>query len=169
MRRLTLFALGLLVAAANGWAQLHTVEPARDEADQAVKGFSSNGDPLLNNYMQLALARNPGLGRALAQYRSVLRSNAPRWTPVAQMQFWPSQTSYARRRLGSVSGGVECSYKAQREHRLTASALTRGSAPAIPGLHGNDAWVPAAMAYVTDGAHVSGVVWMYKRLALART
>ena len=73
MRRLTPFALALVAASGIGWAQQHTVEPARDDADQAVSGFSSNGDTQLNNYMRLALDRNPGLSRALAQYRSVLQ------------------------------------------------------------------------------------------------
>ena len=73
MRRLTLFALALVVASGTGWGQQHTVEPARDGADQAVSGFSSNGDTQLNDYMRLALDRNPGLSRALAQYRSVLQ------------------------------------------------------------------------------------------------
>ena len=73
MRRLTPFALALVVASGIGSAQQHTVEPARDGADQAVSGFSSNGDTQLNDYMRLALDRNPGLSRALAQYRSVLQ------------------------------------------------------------------------------------------------
>ena len=73
MRRLTPFALALFAASGIGWAQQHTVEPARDGADQAVSGFSSNGDTQLNDYMRLALDRNPGLSRAMAQYRSVLQ------------------------------------------------------------------------------------------------
>ena len=47
-------------------------QPALDP-NQGVSGFSSNGDTQLNNYMRLALDRNPGLSRALAQYRSVLQ------------------------------------------------------------------------------------------------
>ncbi len=73
MRRLTLFTWGLLVATGIGWAQLRTVEPARDGGDQTLKGFSSNDDPRLDSYMRLALDRNPGLSRSLAQYRSVLQ------------------------------------------------------------------------------------------------
>jgi outer membrane protein TolC len=73
MRRLTPFALALAVALGIGWAQQHTGEPARDGAVQTVSGFSSNGDTQLNGYMRLALDRNPGLSRALAQYRSVLQ------------------------------------------------------------------------------------------------
>lgn len=73
MRRLTLFAWGLLVAAGTSWGQLGTVDPPLDEVDPTVKGFSSNGDPELSNYMRRALDRNPGLSRALAQYRSVLQ------------------------------------------------------------------------------------------------
>ena len=73
MRRLTPFALALVAASGIGWAQQHTAESAREEADQSVSGFSSNGDTQLNDYMRLALDRNPGLIRALAQYRSVLQ------------------------------------------------------------------------------------------------
>jgi outer membrane protein TolC len=73
MRRLTPFALALVAASGIGWAQQHTGEPARDGAVQTVSGFSSNGDTQLNGYMRLALDRNPGLSRALAQYRSVLQ------------------------------------------------------------------------------------------------
>jgi cobalt-zinc-cadmium efflux system outer membrane protein len=73
MRFLTLLILGLPVAAVIACAQLHTVEAASDEGAQTVKGFSPNGDPLLNGYMRLALDRNPALSRALAQYRSVLQ------------------------------------------------------------------------------------------------
>jgi cobalt-zinc-cadmium efflux system outer membrane protein len=73
MRRLTPFALALVAASGIGWAQQHTAESAREEADQSVSGFSSNGDIQLNDYMRLALDRNPGLSRALAQYRSVLQ------------------------------------------------------------------------------------------------
>src|SRR5665811_1397597 len=73
MRRLTLFALALVVASGIGWPQQHTVEPARDGSDQAVSGFSSNGDTLLTDYVRQALDRNPGMGRAFAQYRSVLQ------------------------------------------------------------------------------------------------
>src|SRR5664279_4087587 len=73
MTRLTPFALALVVASGIGQAQQHSVEPARDGADQAVSGFSSNGDTQLNDYMRLALGRNPGLSRAFAQYRSVLQ------------------------------------------------------------------------------------------------
>jgi cobalt-zinc-cadmium efflux system outer membrane protein len=47
-------------------------QPALD-LNQGVRGFSSNGDTQLDNYMRLALDRNPGLSRALAQYRSVLQ------------------------------------------------------------------------------------------------
>ena len=47
-------------------------QPALD-LNQDVSGFSSNGDTQLDNYMRLALDRNPGLSRALAQYRSVLQ------------------------------------------------------------------------------------------------
>jgi len=73
MRLLTPLALLLVVASGIGSAQQHKVEPARDGADQAVSGFSSNGDTQLNDYMRLALDRNPGLGRAFARYRSVLQ------------------------------------------------------------------------------------------------
>ena len=73
MRRLTPFALALVATSGIGWAQQHTGEPARDGAVQTVSGFSSNGDTQLNGYMRLALDRNPGLSRALAQYRSVLQ------------------------------------------------------------------------------------------------
>jgi outer membrane protein TolC len=73
MRRLTPFALALVATSGIGWAQQHTVEPARDGAVQTVSGFSSNGDTQLNDYMRLSLDRNPGLSRALAQYRSVLQ------------------------------------------------------------------------------------------------
>lgn len=73
MRRLTAFALALVAASGLGWAQQHTGGSARDETDQSVSGFSSNGDTQLNDYMRLALDRNQGLGRALAQYRSVLQ------------------------------------------------------------------------------------------------
>ena len=73
MRRLTPFALALVATSGIGCAQQHTVEPARDGAVQTVSGFSSNGDTQLNDYMRLSLDRNPGLSRALAQYRSVLQ------------------------------------------------------------------------------------------------
>lgn len=73
MRRLTLFALALVLASRIEWAQPHAGEQASGETDQAVQGFSSNGDSRLNDYMRLALGRNPGLSRALAQYRSVLQ------------------------------------------------------------------------------------------------
>lgn len=73
MRCLTPFALTLVAASGIGWTQQPTVEPERDGADQAVSGFSSNSDTQLNDYMRLALNRNPGLSRALAQYRSVLQ------------------------------------------------------------------------------------------------
>ncbi|MDQ2947131.1 MAG: TolC family protein, partial [Acidobacteriota bacterium] len=73
MRRQTVFAMGLLITSGIGRAQQHSVEPVAYEAGQPVKGFSSNDDPELNNYMRLALGRNPGLSRALAQYRSVLQ------------------------------------------------------------------------------------------------
>ena len=43
------------------------------DPNQGVSGFSSNGDTQLKNYMRVALDRNPGLSRALAQYRSVLQ------------------------------------------------------------------------------------------------
>ena len=72
MKRLRPFAVGLALAGTFGWAQ-QPVPPARDEAGQAVSGFSSNGDTQLNDYMRMALDRNPGLSRALAQYRSVLQ------------------------------------------------------------------------------------------------
>ena len=73
MRRLTPFALALVATSGIGCAQQHTVEPAREGAVQTVSGFSSNGDTQLNDYMRLSLDRNPGLSRALAQYRSVLQ------------------------------------------------------------------------------------------------
>ena len=47
-----------------GWTQQRMIGRVGGEADQALSGFSSNGDTLLNDYMRLALDRNPGLGRA---------------------------------------------------------------------------------------------------------
>lgn len=47
-------------------------QPALDP-NQGASGFSSNGDTQLEHYMRLALDRNPGLSRALAQYRSALQ------------------------------------------------------------------------------------------------
>ena len=67
-----LFALAIVVSSRTGWPQQHA-GPVSGEGDQAVKGFSSNGDSQLNNYLRLALERNPGLGQALAQYRAALQ------------------------------------------------------------------------------------------------
>ncbi|MEP6534969.1 MAG: TolC family protein [Bryobacteraceae bacterium] len=47
-------------------------QPAPD-LNRGGSGFSSNGYTELDNYVRLALDRNPGLSRALAQYRSVLQ------------------------------------------------------------------------------------------------
>ena len=66
-------ALALVAGLSSGWAQQLSIGPASGEIDQMVKVFSSNGDPQLANYMRLALARNPGLSRALAQYRAALQ------------------------------------------------------------------------------------------------
>jgi outer membrane protein, heavy metal efflux system len=55
------WALALVVASGVGWTQAR------------ADGFSSNGDPVLDGYLRLALDRNPGLGRALALYRAALQ------------------------------------------------------------------------------------------------
>ncbi|MGP8246431.1 MAG: TolC family protein [Bryobacteraceae bacterium] len=65
MRRLTLSVLALVVASIIGWTQ--------PQAGQVVTGFSSNGDLQLNDYIRLALDRNPGLSQALALYRGALQ------------------------------------------------------------------------------------------------
>jgi outer membrane protein, heavy metal efflux system len=65
-------ALAVAVSGA-GWAQQPPARAASGEADQAVTGFSSNGDARLKDYLRRALERNPGLGRALAQYRAAVQ------------------------------------------------------------------------------------------------
>ncbi len=73
MRQLTRFALAMSLILSNGWTQQRAIEPESGEAGQAITKFSSDGDAQLTNYMRQALERNPGLSRALAQYRSVLQ------------------------------------------------------------------------------------------------
>jgi hypothetical protein len=109
MTRLTPFALALVAASGIGWAQQHTGEPARDGAVQTVSGFSSNGDTQLNGYMRLALDRNPGLSRALAQYRSVLQ-RLPQVSALADPML--AFTNYLRTpetRVGSQTNAITLS------------------------------------------------------------
>jgi outer membrane protein, heavy metal efflux system len=72
MRRLTLLVPALVIISRIGWTQPEAARVSR-EASSAVKGFASNGDAQLNTYLRMALDRNPGLSRALAQYRAALQ------------------------------------------------------------------------------------------------
>ena len=66
--------LALAVVASDiAWSQPPASQRAGDRAGQAGEGFSTNGDSQLDNYLRLALDRNPALGRAFAQYRAALQ------------------------------------------------------------------------------------------------
>jgi outer membrane protein TolC len=99
-------ALALAVTSGAGGAQQPSTGPTRGEFDQAVKGFSSNDDPQLIDYMRLALDRNPGLGRTFAQYRAALQ-RLPQVSalPDPMLAF----TNYLRTpetRVGSQTNGI---------------------------------------------------------------
>jgi cobalt-zinc-cadmium efflux system outer membrane protein len=109
MRHQTVFSLGLLIAAGIGRAQQDSLEPIAYEASQTVKGFSSNDDPELNNYMRLALDRNPGLSRALAQYRSVLQRLPQVGTLPDPMLTFTNYLRTPETRVGSQTNAITLS------------------------------------------------------------
>ncbi len=72
--RISPILLGVVLLGPQGaaWAQGANGTPAASEAAKAAASFWSGGDPRLGDYLRIALAGNPGIRVAFAQYRASL-------------------------------------------------------------------------------------------------